>query len=768
MELCNGNGIGKIMSGIGKPMLMDKLTKERCLKKSGKLNFARVLVEVSAVDELPQFLEIEYLVIGDRPARIGRLEVKYQWKPPQCTHCKTFGHSTVSCKTRPITDEEKAAEVLKEALKVPIDGADVNVVSHNVGDGFVTIGKNNKPVVMQSSVKQSNSLNRNGNSSFNGKSSHNSYRMNGGVGRSNVSGKGANHQDRNGGSVQKQQGNVQRNKSVGGGSIGEQKSNKEGRAVKPPKGKSNIVHKPSLSSKYSADFQPKVLVRGSSSTNAKSTSGENVPVTNSFQVLEDQDMMDKDGEFNSSVDEEYKNVVWPKLQSEVVEVLVSGIYPSQEVRANWSLSQLDFFYQNCQKYGLEPYVDDDDVESEMEGMAVEMKPDNNGGSGFAWNIRGLNNDLNQKQVIDMLRNGDYCFCALLETKLKKKKLSKVCSKVLGNWEWISNAASCENGTGVVVGWNPNVVRIMLHNQTSQVMNVFVEVISSGQKFFCSFVYAYYKECGRRALWKELSKFCSAIRDAPWVLLGDFNVILNPSERSFGSSAITSGMEEFRDCIAKIDVSDLVMAGLQITWNKSAKSPKGLLKKLDRVMCNMAFLDKFPSSNAIFLPFVCFDHAPSFLCIPNAPGPKPKPFKFANFLASKAEFLPTVKGVWGQEIPGDLTEKVKSLRGKLCRVQEDMVKDPFNVDIRIEEAEVLKAYNVAARDEELFLKQRSKVSWLSEGDFNTKYFHNAMKERRNRSRIEYVEDLEGNDVTPPFSRFAADLGLGYYFMESQLQ
>ncbi|GKE37510.1 hypothetical protein Tco_1460915, partial [Tanacetum coccineum] len=48
-----------------------------------------------------------------------------------------------------------------------------------------------------------------------------------------------------------------------------------------------------------------------------------------------------------------------------------------------------------------------------------------------------------------------------------------------------------------------------------------------------------------------------------------------------------------------------------------------------------------------------------------------------------------------------------------------------------------------RDEELFLKQRSKVHWLSEGDHNTKYFHRAMKEKRNSNRIEFVEDLDGN-------------------------
>ncbi|GKD10360.1 60S ribosomal protein L27-like protein, partial [Tanacetum coccineum] len=91
MELCNGNRIGKIISGVGKPLLMDNMTKEMCLKKSGKLDFAKVLVEVSANDDLPSSLEISYPPIGNRPAKVGVLDVKYQWKLPLCTHCKTLG-----------------------------------------------------------------------------------------------------------------------------------------------------------------------------------------------------------------------------------------------------------------------------------------------------------------------------------------------------------------------------------------------------------------------------------------------------------------------------------------------------------------------------------------------------------------------------------------------------------------------------------------------------------------------------------------------------
>nr|GEZ19827.1 reverse transcriptase domain, reverse transcriptase zinc-binding domain protein [Tanacetum cinerariifolium] len=96
------------------------LTAEEVIKgdaDSGKLEFARVLVEFSVVDDLPSVLEIAYPPIGNSSTKIGRLDVKYQWKPPLCTHCHTVGHSTMSCKD---------------------------------DDGFVIVGKKNKPIEKKS------------------------------------------------------------------------------------------------------------------------------------------------------------------------------------------------------------------------------------------------------------------------------------------------------------------------------------------------------------------------------------------------------------------------------------------------------------------------------------------------------------------------------------------------------------------------------------------------------------------------------------------
>nr|GEX49246.1 hypothetical protein [Tanacetum cinerariifolium] len=101
----------------------------------------------------------------------------------------------------------------------------------------------------------------------------------------------------------------------------------------------------------------------------------------------------------------------------------------------------------------------------------------------------------------------------------------------------------------------------------------------------------------------------------------------------------------RECLAKIKVEDLVRSGIWFTSNKSpGRTIGGLLKKLDRVLSNFGFVERFLNANAQFLPFVVSDHSPSVLVIPSGVSVKPKPFKFANYLGNKAEFLPIVEMV----------------------------------------------------------------------------------------------------------------------------
>jgi hypothetical protein len=344
---------------------------------------------------------------------------------------------------------------------------------------------------------------------------------------------------------------------------------------------------------------------------------------------------------------------------------------------------------------------------------------------------------------------------------------------------VSNVSSCIGGTRIIVGWDPNHINLMILDQSPQVMHCLVESLNGELKFYCSFIYAHVNTVERRSLWKSFHKYSMAFKNSPWVILGDFNTTLDVSEKSSGSSKVTTGMSDFRDCISDIDMDDIAMNDLSFTWGKRPGKPGGLLKELDRVMGNVAFMFSFPTSYAKFLPFMISDHTHATFVIPNAVKPKPKPFKFHNYLSSKEGFMPAVKKVWGQAIEGfsmfyvvsklkllkkplrklnyehgNLFDKVNNLRSNLASLQASLVVDPHSDSLREDELECLKAYRAALKDEESFLKQKAKTTWLKEGDRNSKYFHNVVKGKINKGRISMVEDLNvisffGNDVGKQF-------------------
>ncbi|KAJ0555221.1 putative transcription factor interactor and regulator CCHC(Zn) family [Helianthus annuus] len=114
MELWTDRGMSIIFSGVGKPMLLDRVTQARVVNKTGKLGYARMLVNAKVELNLPSEVEVEYPSENKGEVHIGKLNISCQWKPAVCKHCKVFGHSFMLCKKRPKTDEELAAQPKNE------------------------------------------------------------------------------------------------------------------------------------------------------------------------------------------------------------------------------------------------------------------------------------------------------------------------------------------------------------------------------------------------------------------------------------------------------------------------------------------------------------------------------------------------------------------------------------------------------------------------------------------------------------------------------
>ena len=127
----------------------------------------------------------------------------------------------------------------------------------------------------------------------------------------------------------------------------------------------------------------------------------------------------------------------------------------------------------------------------------------------------------------------------------------------------------------------------------------IEISNSKTKVFCYFVYAANTGRERRELWRNLIRYKSLINEDPWVLMGDWNVSLTTDDHSEGGSNMTPDMIEFQECLDAIEVEDMNSSGIHFTWIQSRLNlSNGILKKIDRVLCNISFLDKFNNSNAV--------------------------------------------------------------------------------------------------------------------------------------------------------------------------
>ncbi|GKD92488.1 RNA-directed DNA polymerase, eukaryota, reverse transcriptase zinc-binding domain protein [Tanacetum coccineum] len=266
----------------------------------------------------------------------------------------------------------------------------------------------------------------------------------------------------------------------------------------------------------------------------------------------------------------------------------------------------------------------------------------------ALNVRGICNKDMQKEVRSFIKNEKLSICASLETHVKERKLQRICGFVYDRWRWVSNMKDSDKS--------------------------------------CRIIYAANSRKEKKLLWKELGRCKGFIKDKPWVLMGDWNVSLNIKDHSEGGSYKTNDMIDFQECLGKIKVKDLNCSGIHFTWVQSRQNPNsGILKKIDRVLGNVEFMNQFTNSHATFLQHLSSDHKPAILVIPEKKKRKNTTFRFFNFIADKTKFLSTMQEKWDIKVKArevrkfDLTKlNSKTISNKDA---EAMVKSVSDVEVK---------------------------------------------------------------------------------------
>jgi mannosylglycoprotein endo-beta-mannosidase len=256
---------------------------------------------------------------------------------------------------------------------------------------------------------------------------------------------------------------------------------------------------------------------------------------------------------------------------------------------------------------------------------------------------------------------------------------------------------------------------------------------------------------------ERRSLCSG----PWILLGDFNLILRASEKN-NENLNRPMMNRFRHFVGNLELKELYMHGRLFTWSSERENPT--LSRIDRALVSVDWDLNNPDSFLQALSSNVSDHAPLHLSLNGACRPKRR-FRFELFWTRLEGFEDAVKEAWKCE--DSIVDPFKRLDALFCNTAKALQargqRRVGNVKIHMAIANLVILRLDAAQDRrqlsdgEAWLRKTLKVSllglaslectiarqrswkkrWLQEGDANTRLFHAVANGRRTKNFIATV-------------------------------
>ncbi|XP_021828885.1 uncharacterized protein LOC110769256, partial [Prunus avium] len=273
-----------------------------------------------------------------------------------------------------------------------------------------------------------------------------------------------------------------------------------------------------------------------------------------------------------------------------------------------------------------------------------------------------------------------------------------------------------------------------------------------------FTAVYAKPCGfkRDKLWEYLS-FVEGCHNLPWLLAGDFNDMLNKSDKLGG--APIRRLRGFKPWFDQHAMCDLGFSGPKYTWTN-----KKVLERIDRAVCNTQWRSLFADAHVIHLPRTKSDHSPLKICFKSkfSSSPLNRPFRFEamwlkhenfpEFIAQNWELsygsaldkscaLVEPLKQWNLSVFGHLKQKKARILARLAGLQKALHQGPNTFLINLESI-LVADFNYILDQEAMFWRQKSRVKWLQEGDRNTKFFHLSTIIRRRRNKIDRLKNDAG--------------------------
>ncbi|XP_015169816.1 uncharacterized protein [Solanum tuberosum] len=196
------------------------------------------------------------------------------------------------------------------------------------------------------------------------------------------------------------------------------------------------------------------------------------------------------------------------------------------------------------------------------------------------------------------------------------------------------------------GWMGNIL-------LDTIQQVTIQFKHNNKEFIISVVYARCNALKRLELWEELESIAERVQ-YPWIIGGDFNVILNEEEKLGGLEFSPNEAIDFAAFISSGALSEVRWLGSKFTWWNGRIEEACIFKRLDRILVNQAFLDVFPSSEVHHLIRQGFKNiVEENWKVDFAGNP------FIEFHA-KLKKVKKALSIWSKEVFGDIFQQISTI------------------------------------------------------------------------------------------------------------
>lgn len=363
-----------------------------------------------------------------------------------------------------------------------------------------------------------------------------------------------------------------------------------------------------------------------------------------------------------------------------------------------------------------------------------------------WNIRGIGNSPSQNMLRKHCITSHPQWLAIAEPKVPFDSIHS------SYWNSLGYRLA---GFHTSSGFLPN-IWVLEHSSLDTSTMIFsssqmivIQVVFLHHTFLIAFIHADNDYIRRRVLWNDIQSLPSL----PLLLVGDFNSVLGAHERSNGSSPARIEIQEFTDFINNGNLLEPASSGCFFTWSNHHFTHGYMESRIDRVLATNSFMDIWEAVSYHVGIRNCSDHSPLLVSCSSGHLRLPRPFRFQNMWLSHKAFEEVVRAswtaplsasgacavvmgklkrlkcclrFWNVEVFGHLSAKLSAAQARIEEVQGELADSGPIDSLHIQEKEALEHYNSILDQEATFLRQKSRSSWLQDGDRNTAFFHRSLK------------------------------------------